>query len=85
MIVNYVEDGMILDELYGGLVRRNHYLQVPILLEGEDGFVLAAENFSNICLMQQGELIGERGEYALFVIDGKGKLVTNSRLSILQT
>lgn len=70
MIVNYVEDGVILDELYGGLVRRNHYLQVPILSEGEDGFVLAAENFSNILLMQRGELVGERGEHDLFVGDG---------------
>ncbi len=70
MIVNYVEDGVILDELYGGMVRRNHYLQVPILSEGEDGFVLAAEGFPDIRLMGQGQWEGERGEHDLCVGDG---------------
>ncbi|MDE7326994.1 MAG: hypothetical protein K2N63_12110 [Lachnospiraceae bacterium] len=68
MIVNYIGGEDAETELMKN-IKNNHYLQVPILSAGEDGFVLAWES-SDIRLMQQQQYEGERGEHDLFVGDG---------------
>lgn len=79
MIVNYVGKDAVMDVSYGGLVRHNYYLQVPVLSEGEEGFVLGWDASLKIRAMQQ--MYGKNGEYDIFVGEGVYAPVYNQELA----
>ena len=71
MVVNYVEKAERTDESSGSRMRRNYYLQVPVVSEGEEGFCLGWDASLDIQSMQEAlGAGGSRNEYDIILRAG---------------